>query len=90
MNPSPYASVVAVQFSPNQRINDVFIKLSAGIKMMIKNCNLDALQGACVETVFSPNALMPTEIIPEIKATETFHGLCIMLTETPYWNFLDT
>ena len=58
--------------------------------MMIKNCNLDALQGACVETVSSPNAFMPTEIIPEIEAAETFHGLCIMLAETPYWNFLDT
>ena len=48
------------------------------------------MQGACVETASSPKTLMPTEIISEIKATETFHGLCIMLAETPYWNFLDT
>ena len=93
MNKEPHpstSSVAALTFSPDQHINDAFIYLSAGIRMMIKNCNLNALQGACVETASSPKTLMPTEIIPEIKATETFHGLCIMLAETPYWNFLDT
>ena len=57
---------------------------------MIKNCNLNALQGACVETISSPNTFISAEIIPEIKETKTFDGLCIMLAETPYWNFLDT
>ena len=57
---------------------------------MIENWNLIVLQGTLVETASSPNALVSTEIIPQIKVAETFHDLCLVLSETSYWSSLDT
>ena len=83
-------SVVAVTFSPTEDITFAFIKLSAEIKKMIENSNLDTLQEACIEKASSPESFMSTELVPKIKATQTFRALCSMLADTTYWNFLDT
>ena len=81
----------AMTFSQNENIDVAFTKLSAAVTDIIQHTNFNRLQRACIEKARSPKMLnKSTEIIPVIKAADSFQMLCSKLADTSYWNFLDT
>ena len=79
-----------VAFSKNEDIDYAFIKLSAAVTDIIQCTNFSRLQRACIEKARSPKMLHKSnEILSVIKKADSFEGLCSMLADTTYWNFLD-
>lgn len=88
--PQPLPTTVAVKFSQDEDIDYAFTKLSAALTNIIQHTNFSRLQRACIEKARSPKMLHKSaEIIPVIKGADSFEGLCSILADTTYWNFLD-
>ena len=81
---------VAVKFSEEENIANAFNKLSAAVTDIIQHTNFSRLQRSCIERVRTPEMIYKSnEIIPFVKEADSFDGLCSMLADTTYWNFLD-
>ena len=80
----------AVTFSPDEDIDYAFTRLSAGVKMIIRNSNFNILQGACMEKAMSPKNMVSENFISRIEEVSTFDNLCLTLSKSTHWNFLDT
>ena len=77
-------------FLIEEDIDLAFFRLSASVKSIIKDVNFSTLQTAAIERAKSPKMIQKSnEIVPTIKAATSFQGLCTLLADTPYWNFLD-
>ena len=86
----PLSIPVAMRFSQHESIDDAFTKLSAAVTDIIQHTNFNRLQRACIEKARSPKMLNKSDqIIPIIKAADSFQMLCSKLADTTYWNFLD-
>ena len=83
-------SQAALTFSPDEDIDCAFTRLSAGVKMILHDANFNVMQEACIEKAQSPRNLVSDNFIPSIAEAKTFHGLCLTLSKSTYWNFLDT
>ena len=88
MSPSP--SQAALTFSPDEDIDCAFTRLSAGIKMIIRNANFTVMQEACIEKAQSPRNFVFDSFISSIVNVKTFNDLCLTLSKSTHWNFLDT
>ena len=83
-------AVTPMTFSPEEDIDLAFSRLSASVKSNIKDVNFSTLQTAAIKRAKSPKMIQKSsEIVPTIKAATSFQDLCALLTDTPYWNFLD-
>ena len=77
-------------FSSDEDVDLAFLKLSAFVTEAIKDANFSGLQRAAIERANSSKMLPKSEeIVPIIKAADSFQKLCTLLANTPYWNFLD-
>ena len=86
----PLSTPVPINFSQSESIANAFTKLSAAVTDIIQHTNFDRLQRACIERTRTPTMLLKSnEILPFIKEADSFEGLCSMLADTTYWNFLD-
>ena len=86
----PLPTPVAAKFFQDEDIDYAFTKLSATVTDIIQHTNFSRLQRACIEKARSPKMIYKSnEILPVIKKAESFEGLCSMLADTTYWNFLD-
>ena len=88
MFPAPSQAVLT--FSPDEDIDCAFSRLSAGVKMIIKNANFNVMQEACIEKARSPSNLVSNNLISNLVKVKTFNDLCLTLSNSAYWNFLDT
>ena len=86
----PLPTPVAAKFSQDEDIDYAFTKLSATVTDIIQHTNFSRLQRACIEKARSFKMIYKSnEILPVIKKADSFEGLCSMLADTTYWNFLD-
>ena len=88
MSPSPPQA--ALTFSPDEDIDCAFTRLSAGVKMIIRNANFNVMQEACIEKAQSPRNFVFDSFISSIVKVKTFNDLCLTLSNSTHWNFLDT
>ena len=78
-------------FSADEDIDLAFTRLSASVTTAIEDTNFQTLQRAAIERAKSAKMLSKAnQIVPIIKAAQSFQNLCTTLADTPYWNFLDT
>ena len=67
-----------------------FSKLSASVTTTIETVNFSRLKRSAIERAKSPEMIQKSsEIVAAIKAANSFQDLCTLLSDTPYWNFLD-
>ena len=77
-------------FSSDEDVDLAFSRLSAFVTKAIEDVNFNVLQRAAIERAKSSKMLPKSEeIVPIIKAADSFQNLCTLLADTPYWNFLD-
>ena len=77
-------------FSSDEDVDLAFSKLSAFVTNAIEHVNFNSLQRAAIERARSSKMVQKSgEIVPIIKAADSFQNLCTLLADTPYWNFLD-
>ena len=77
-------------FSSDEDVELAFSKLSAFVTNSIEHVNFNSLQRAAIERARSSKMVQKSgEIVPIIKAADSFQNLCTLLADTPYWNFLD-
>ena len=90
-NLSVSASQVTLTFSPDENIQRAFIKLSAGVKTIIRSSNFNVMQEACMEEAKSPKNIVSKNLITTTEqVNKTFDDLFLTLTKNNHWNFLDT
>ena len=79
-----------VVFSSDEDVELAFSKLSAFVTNAIEHVNFKLLQRAAIERARSSKMVQKSgEIVPMVKAADSFQNLCTLLADTPYWNFLD-
>ena len=79
-----------VIFSSDEDVELAFSRLSAFVTSAIEHVNFNRLQRAAIEGARSSKMVQKSgEIVPIIKAADSFQHLCTLLADTPYWNFLD-
>ena len=78
-------SMSPVIFSSDEDVELAFSKLSAFVTSAIEHVNFNLLQRAAIEGARSSKK--SGEIVPIIKAANSFQNLCTLLADTLYWNF---
>jgi len=77
-------------FTEDEDMESAFSRLARGIIKEIAGSNFYDLQIAAIEMAKSQRLPKSHELHPLIVKAESFKKLCLMLTQSSYWNFLDT
>ena len=86
IKPEPQShSLSPVTFSSDEDVDLAFSRLSAFVTKAIEDANFSGLQRAAIERANSSKMLPKSEeIVPIIKAADSFQKLCTLLANTPY------
>ena len=83
--------IAPLNFSPSENIDLAFTRLSASVLTLLEDVNFSTLQRAAIERANSPKMIQKSnELVSIVNAANSFQNLCISLSNTQYWNFLDT
>ena len=86
----PLHTQKAITFTSGENIKLAFTKLTTFVTDTIKHINFSTLKRAVIEQATSPDMLYKSnDILPIVKATQSFENLCESLACTTFWSFLD-